>query len=139
MTHSYPTRRSSDLLDIGSTGENAVVDGIALGDHRCPHARLIGGKTTRPIQPPVAFRIRAALLLPPQRIVKHRHRAVPSPIPDRQPAQRLAGDGLSLVQTSIQPFDADDTDPSLCKKQCTNMRTVRIAGVLTVQASGLGT
>src|SRR3546814_2563629 len=48
-------------LDIGSTGENAVVDGIALGDHRCPHARLIGGKTTRQIQPPVAFRIGAAL------------------------------------------------------------------------------
>src|SRR3546814_11018997 len=53
-------------LDIGSTGENAVVDGIALGDHRCPHARLIGGKKTRPVQPPVAFRIGAALLLQPQ-------------------------------------------------------------------------
>src|SRR3546814_4846059 len=82
--------------------ENAVVDGIALGDHRCPHARLIGGKTTRQIQPPVAFRIGAALLLPPQRIVKHRHRAVHSAVPERQPAQRLAGD-RSEEHTSALP------------------------------------
>src|SRR3546814_11807977 len=39
-------------LDIGSTGENAVVDGIALGDHRGPHAPLIAGKHTPHCPPP---------------------------------------------------------------------------------------
>src|SRR3546814_6781231 len=102
MTHSYPTRRSSDLLDIGSTGENAVVDGIALGDHRCPHARLIGGKTTRQIPPPVAFRIGAALLLPPPRIVQHRHRAVHSAVPER--SEEHTSELHSLMRISYAVF-----------------------------------
>src|SRR3546814_20635883 len=106
MTHSYPTRRSSDLLDIGSTGENAVVDGIALGDHRCPHARLIGGKTTRQLQPHVDFRIGAALLLPPQRIVNHRHRAVHSVVPARKHQQHLPRAGPYPWTIINGPIDA---------------------------------
>src|SRR3546814_18694538 len=48
--YSCPLRcRLLHQLDLGSTGENAVVDGIALGDHRCPHARLTGGNTTTQI------------------------------------------------------------------------------------------
>src|SRR3546814_13663303 len=48
--YSCPLRcRLLHQLDLGSTVDNAVVDGIALGDPPCPHARLLAGNTPRTI------------------------------------------------------------------------------------------